>query len=138
LGASCDRASTDAPYIATGSGGAPIGLRDHRRALDPSAAADDARRRHPMVLRPRPTAASAGRHAEPDKRRHAPQRGLRLQAEGLILRRPCRRTRTIARGDQALANRFRRPRSVTVASAPWLSSEPRTHRVRRLLATSVR
>src|SRR3954453_17280480 len=34
LRGSCDRASTDGPYIATGSGGAPIGLRDHRRALD--------------------------------------------------------------------------------------------------------
>src|SRR4051794_14051986 len=37
-------------------------------------------------------------------------------------------TRTIARGDQALANRFRRPPCLTVGSAPWLSNEPRTHR----------
>jgi hypothetical protein len=32
---SCDRASTYRPYIATVSGGAPIGLRDHRRAPRP-------------------------------------------------------------------------------------------------------
>jgi hypothetical protein len=56
---SCDLASTYGPYIATVSGGVPIGLRDHRRALDllAHAANDDAR---------------GGR----DKRRHAPQRGL--------------------------------------------------------------
>jgi hypothetical protein len=41
---SCDRASTYGPYIATVSGGAPIALRDHRRALDLLAhAAHDAR-----------------------------------------------------------------------------------------------
>jgi Catalase len=36
-------------------------------------------------------------------------------------------TGTIARGDQALANRFRRSPCLTVGSAPCLSNEPRTH-----------
>jgi hypothetical protein len=36
-------------------------------------------------------------------------------------------TGTIARGDQALANGFRRSPCLTVDSAPCLSNEPRTH-----------
>jgi hypothetical protein len=64
-------------------------------------------------------------------------RSSAAQAQHLILLQP-RPTRTIARGDQALANRFRRPRSLTVVSARWLSSEPRTRRGCQLPATSIR
>jgi hypothetical protein len=198
-------------------------------------AARHARRRHPMALRPRgrPQQDFAGRHAERDKRCHAPQRGVlvgellsgrreagrtcagvsagdggrgvrrprvrlrrdlsggpprcdrRLPADRLHrgdhpgVRRRARhdvrdderrrvaekrhryvrpkvyamirrskhsaefccdhaQTRTIVRGDQALANRFGRRRSLTVVSAPWLSSEPRTHRGCQLPATTNR
>jgi hypothetical protein len=62
--------------------------------------------------------------------------GSRARRSLILLRRA--QTRTIARGDQALANRFRRSRSSTVVSAPWLSSEPRTHRGCQLPATSIR
>jgi hypothetical protein len=87
LRGSCDRASTDGPYIATGSGGAPIGLRDHRRALDllPPRSARPAPSTSNGAPASRPTAASAGRHAARDKRRHAPQRAL-LVGESLWCR----------------------------------------------------
>src|SRR4051794_24353290 len=104
------------------------------RQASPCPAARPARRRVPLV--PVRTAGGRGRTLRGVSAEKLPRYVrpnfyaiiLGFKAQGLILRRPRRRTRPIARGDQALANRFRRPRRVTVVSAPWLSSEPRTHR----------
>jgi hypothetical protein len=127
LRGSCERASTDAPYIATGFGGAPIGLRDHRRAVDlvPPASA----RRAPSTSngsgltadRSKRQAARWARQASPcsaawpARRRVArvPARtaGGRAhpgQAQRLNLLRP-RPNPTIVRGDHTPANGFGLP-----------------------------